>query len=350
MSGASENGLFDIPDYDRLEDEIFPPLPPPLSPGQVQDGEAFGAGEEEGRQELVVVRKTVKRPRPKLDAQRLTSDRGLPALRNLFDKVRFKGKGCESEDLKTLLRHMEHWAHRLYPKLQFEDFIDKVEALGGKKEVQACLKKIRLDIPITHEDFISNEVVDNEDGVQTDNLETSFNSLPDQPAAESTPSSIVLSAEQQFRIERNKQLALQRRAKLQSANQMPSSDLADSLSSSQSTEPNQTAVLKDPNDMFGDPDTENVEALEEVNTPESCKPAQECETPSEADLALETLEHVPELIKTNDSAQPTQSENSDSSKLIPEATPLQNLSMEKITEKTDVSQLVQEVENAAEVD
>lgn len=38
--------------------------------------------------------------------------------------------------MKTLIRHMEHWAHRLFPKLQFEDFIDRVEYLGNKKEVQ----------------------------------------------------------------------------------------------------------------------------------------------------------------------------------------------------------------------
>lgn len=34
---------------------------------------------------------------------------------------------------------MENWAHRLYPKLQFEDFIDRLEVLGGKKEVQVSL-------------------------------------------------------------------------------------------------------------------------------------------------------------------------------------------------------------------
>lgn len=46
---------------------------------------------------------------------------------------------CQAEDLKTLIRHMEHWAHRLFPKLQFEDFIDRVENLGNKKEVQVSV-------------------------------------------------------------------------------------------------------------------------------------------------------------------------------------------------------------------
>lgn len=37
---------------------------------------------------------------------------------------------------------MEHWAHRLFPKLQFEDFIDRVEYLGNKKEVQVGVELI----------------------------------------------------------------------------------------------------------------------------------------------------------------------------------------------------------------
>ena len=49
---------------------------------------------------------------------------------------------CQAEDLKTLIRHMEHWEHRLVPKLQFEDFIDRVECLGNKKEVQVGVEII----------------------------------------------------------------------------------------------------------------------------------------------------------------------------------------------------------------
>lgn len=42
------------------------------------------------------------------------------------------------------MQKMENWAHRLYPKLQFEDFIDRVERLGKKKEVQVAGRR-RLD-------------------------------------------------------------------------------------------------------------------------------------------------------------------------------------------------------------
>ncbi|XP_071670060.1 TIMELESS-interacting protein isoform X2 [Patagioenas fasciata] len=142
MMDPLENNLFDLPDYENTEDETFPPLPPPASPGRDDAEWAQANGEPDGNQQsqtkdsAVATRRAVKRPMPKLDAQRLISERGLPALRHMFDNVKFKGKGHEAEDLKTLIRHMEHWAHRLFPKLQFEDFVDRVESLGSKKEVQ----------------------------------------------------------------------------------------------------------------------------------------------------------------------------------------------------------------------
>ncbi|XP_045864516.1 TIMELESS-interacting protein [Meles meles] len=227
MLEPQENGLIDLPDYEHVEDETFPPFPPPASP-QREDGEGAEPDEESGRGVPVPVppKRTVKRNIPKLDAQRLISERGLPALRHVFDKVKFKGKGHEAEDLKTLIRHMEHWAHRLFPKLQFEDFIDRVEYLGSKKEVQTCLKRIRLDLPILHEDFISNndEGENHDHDVMATQLDPfSTNSLGSENFA--SESSRSLTEEQQQRIERNKQLALERRqAKLLSNSQSLGND------------------------------------------------------------------------------------------------------------------------------
>jgi len=229
MLEPQENGLIDLPDYEHVEDETFPPFPPPASP-QRENGEGAEPDEESGRGAPVPVppKRTVKRNIPKLDAQRLTSERGLPALRHVFDKAKFKGKGHEAEDLKTLIRHMEHWAHRLFPKLQFEDFIDRVEYLGSKKEVQTCLKRIRLDLPILHEDFISNNDEGGENhghdvtATQSDPFLT--NSLESENFASESGRS--LTEEQQQRIERNKQLALERRqAKLLSNSQSLGNDL-----------------------------------------------------------------------------------------------------------------------------
>ncbi|XP_060274859.1 TIMELESS-interacting protein isoform X2 [Ovis aries] len=134
---------------------------------------------------------------------------------------------------------MEHWAHRLFPKLQFEDFIDRVEYLGNKKEVQTCLKRIRLDLPIVHEDFVSNndEVEENNghDVTATELdpfLTNSYGSV--EFASESSRS---LTEEQQQRIERNKQLALERRqAKLLSSIQSLGNDLSVSTPSTDTPE------------------------------------------------------------------------------------------------------------------
>lgn len=234
-----ENGLIELPDYENVDETFSNPFPPPASPER--GGEGAERDEESGREALVPVppKRTVKRNIPKLDAQRLTSERGLPALRHVFDKAKFKGKGHEAEDLKTLIRHMEHWAHRLFPKLQFEDFIDRVEYLGNKKEVQTCLKRIRLDLPILHEDFISNndEVGENNDRDTTATELDPF--LTNSPESEkfASESSRSLTEEQQQRIERNKQLALERRqAKLLSNSQSLGNDLLANTPGAQTAE------------------------------------------------------------------------------------------------------------------
>uniref|UniRef100_H0UTI4 TIMELESS-interacting protein n=1 Tax=Cavia porcellus TaxID=10141 RepID=H0UTI4_CAVPO len=239
MLEPQENGLIDLPDYEHTEDETFPPFPPPASPRR--DGEGAELNEESESKEPVPVppKRTVKRNIPRLDAQRLISEKGLPALRHVFDKTKFKGKGHEAEDLKTLIRHMEHWAHRLFPKLQFEDFIDRVEYLGNKKEVQTCLKRIRLDLPILHEDFVSNSD------------EVGGNNILDVTAAEFDPfltSSVEgarltpelsgsLTEEQRQRMERNRQLALGRRqAKLPCSTQALGDDVFVDVAGTQAVE------------------------------------------------------------------------------------------------------------------
>ncbi|XP_053274575.1 TIMELESS-interacting protein [Pleuronectes platessa] len=215
----------------RTEDEAFPPLPPPHSPGQGGHEDRDPSGNEEDDEGNVskldevpaAKRKGVKRPQPKLDSQRLISARGLPALRTMFDDVHFKGKGHEAADLRLLMQKMENWAHRLFPKLQFEDFIDKVEKLGNKKEVQTCLKRIRLDMPLTHEDF-GNEgeeeaaaqrpLFEDPDpfsgGSFRNEVQRPVHSTP-APAAPPPAAPPSLTEEQQRRMELNRQRALERR-------------------------------------------------------------------------------------------------------------------------------------------
>lgn len=248
MLEPEEDGLIDLPDYEHTEDETFPPFPPPASPERSAEGAERDEESGTGVPVPVPPKRTVKRNIPKLDAQRLISERGLPALRHVFDKTKFKGKGHEAEDLKTLIRHMEHWAHRLFPRLQFEDFIDRVEYLGNKKEVQTCLKRIRLDLPIIHEDFVGNndEVGESNDHDITAAERDPFFTSSSESVKFASESSGSLTEEQQQRIERNKQLALERRqARL----------LSDSQSSGHDTLMN----------------TPRTQTIEEVNTGEKAE-------------------------------------------------------------------------------
>ncbi|KAL3065961.1 hypothetical protein OYC64_015993 [Pagothenia borchgrevinki] len=271
-----EDGLFDIPDYNTIEDEAFPPLPPPHSPGGQENGDPFGNGDGDGdvsglADVPAAKRKGVKRPQPKLDSQRLLSERGLPALRTLFDNVRFKGKGKEAEDLRLLMQKMENWAHRLYPKMQFEDFIEKVEKLGNKKEVQTCLKRIRLDMPMIYEDFMGGEEAPETDVFREPDPfeEAGFNDLqrpihstpapaapppmaspptmPSQPALSSppysSPAAPSLSEEQRRRMELNRQRALEKRLSRQQQTTDPSdSQTVDSTPTAEPTSAEPTSV------------------------------------------------------------------------------------------------------------
>uniref|UniRef100_A0A3Q3CZ01 Uncharacterized protein n=1 Tax=Haplochromis burtoni TaxID=8153 RepID=A0A3Q3CZ01_HAPBU len=72
MVDPQENSPHDIPDYDGIADEAFPPLPPPHSPGRggQEEGDPFADGRYEGEvSQLADVptakRRGVKRPQPK---------------------------------------------------------------------------------------------------------------------------------------------------------------------------------------------------------------------------------------------------------------------------------------------
>ncbi|XP_072236006.1 TIMELESS-interacting protein [Leuresthes tenuis] len=304
MLDPQEDGLSDVPDYDGLEDEAFPPLPPPHSPGQgggQEDGDPFADGDEGEVSRLADVpaakRKGVRRPQPKLDSQRLISEKGLPALRTMFSDVRFKGKGHEAEDLRLLMQKMENWAHRLYPKLQFEDFIDKVEKLGSKKEVQTCLKRIRLDMPLTHEDFMDGEeeappepqVFRDPDPVSRasfDDLKGPVHSTP----APATPS---LTEEQRRRMELNRQRALERRLARQQQQETDPSGSQTADSPSLRNEPSSVSSANILNDS-----TDRDEKMEDLDPDPSSSttqpPPADSEPPAETCQSEERSSASPE--------------------------------------------------------
>uniref|UniRef100_A0A8C5WTJ6 TIMELESS-interacting protein n=1 Tax=Laticauda laticaudata TaxID=8630 RepID=A0A8C5WTJ6_LATLA len=126
-----------------------------------------------------------------------------------------------------LIRHMEHWAHRLFPQLQFENVVERIESLGNKKPVQACLKRIRLDLPLLNEDFRSHEGEDENNRHSPATEEPIF--LPEtqnsQKESGSPSLSPALTEEQQQRIERNRRRALERRQAKNQLSQSPNHDL-----------------------------------------------------------------------------------------------------------------------------
>ncbi|XP_067936257.1 TIMELESS-interacting protein-like [Watersipora subatra] len=106
-------------------------------------------------------KKRVMKEQPKLDPKRLTGKRGIGILPQLFENVKYKGKGHEVSDLKTMMGVMEHWGHRLFPRMPFDELIERVERLCQKKAVQTFVSKVRLDMPLFDEDFVS-QVSDDE--------------------------------------------------------------------------------------------------------------------------------------------------------------------------------------------
>ncbi|RUS19311.1 replication fork protection component Swi3-domain-containing protein [Endogone sp. FLAS-F59071] len=79
-------------------------------------------------EDLDKVKKRKKRnPVKKVDAELLLSKDGLSRLRHEGTKLRFQGKGNEAKDLRKFMNFYQMWAHELYPRLQFRDFVRMAE-------------------------------------------------------------------------------------------------------------------------------------------------------------------------------------------------------------------------------
>ncbi|KAK0162313.1 hypothetical protein PV327_008660 [Microctonus hyperodae] len=90
-------------------------------------------------------KRVVRKPIPKLNTARLRGPKGVQTIEKYFEGFKFNGKGHEKNDLDRVMKRLEHWAHRLFPKYQFNDFLEKVEALGAKRDLQTFLIKYRRD-------------------------------------------------------------------------------------------------------------------------------------------------------------------------------------------------------------
>lgn len=130
----------DDPFGDRSAKPLARDDKPTLSPRKRKIDDLFGNLDEE-----VKIQKPRKKV-PKLDADRLLSDPGLPKVRALIrsgklkEKLRLRGKGHEFNDVAKLLNYYQMWLDQLYPRAKFADAIQMVEKAGHTKRLQIYRK------------------------------------------------------------------------------------------------------------------------------------------------------------------------------------------------------------------
>ncbi|KAK9446688.1 replication fork protection component Swi3-domain-containing protein [Limtongia smithiae] len=78
-----------------------------------------------------------KREVVKLDEERLLSSNGLLQLRRQAKRVRLKGRGHEYGDLGRIIECYKLWAHQLFPRSTFADFLTTTELLGRTARMRA---------------------------------------------------------------------------------------------------------------------------------------------------------------------------------------------------------------------
>ena len=112
------------------------------SDGEIKDA-VIPEKEEEAKTPVAVPkRKIIRAPQPKLDAYRLKGERGLKTLVDTYKNVKLKGVGHEEHDLNLIMKNLELWCNRLFPKMAFDDCLERIEKLGSKKIISVILLKI----------------------------------------------------------------------------------------------------------------------------------------------------------------------------------------------------------------
>ena len=81
-------------------------------------------------------KKIIRNPMPKLNPDRILGPRGVTILSEVFQDFTPKGGDHVFEDLDRAMKKMEHWAHRMYPKLPFDNTMARVSVLGKKMQIQ----------------------------------------------------------------------------------------------------------------------------------------------------------------------------------------------------------------------
>ncbi|KAJ3648832.1 hypothetical protein Zmor_020604 [Zophobas morio] len=223
---------------------------------EVQAENEEGETAEEANKTTVKPKRVIRNPQPKLNAETLKGKRGLATLDSYFDRVKFKGRGHEEQDLGVILKTYEYWCHRLFPKYPFDECISKIESLGTKKPVLTHIKKIRFDML-----FDDKPILDKDDDSETDEipvdqfneiLNDQFDELIQMPSLQPP---VDVSEEQLERIRLNKERAEKiRREKLRQTMEIASF-------SQESHEPHEHVTLESDPSVLAELESQ-VESLE----------------------------------------------------------------------------------------
>lgn len=157
----------DVPDvemdevYEEGEREEFPPNEFEAEedrPAPVNTSDEEGEPDAKKVKTKSAAKKVVKNPQIKLDDMRLCGQRGIPLVPKTFKDVKFKGKGHEVQDLDLYLSKMEHWAHRMFPKMVFDEVIERCDRLyKTKKLVKTTLIRMRNGDNLLDDDDVARE-------------------------------------------------------------------------------------------------------------------------------------------------------------------------------------------------
>lgn len=198
------------------EEDLF------ADPTEFDDNAEQGADEateeaQDGEDEKKVEpkKRIIRNPQPKLNADRLRGPRGLATLQKVFEDVKFKGKNNEKEYLDKVMWKLEHWCHRLYPKLQYDECLYRIEKLGNKKLVRTYMDKLRQGL-VDLDEIANDGVVEDVPDVLPQ--EDEFDNLLDQQIAHIRqetvqavqPAPVQLTDEQIERMRKNQEAARER--------------------------------------------------------------------------------------------------------------------------------------------
>lgn len=134
-----------------------------LQNNQVQELEAQDDGEDGEKKVVAPVVKRAKSLAPRLTTQLLKGPKGVHTIEKYFESFKYHGKGREKEDLDRIMKRIEHWCHRLYPKFNYDDCLAKIEHLGNKRDLQVFLKKYRMGDITADDDFRTPEFLNEDD-------------------------------------------------------------------------------------------------------------------------------------------------------------------------------------------